>query len=72
MPEEEIRPEFPYIPRYAEVLGSRMCYVEAGEGDPILLTAREPDVVVPVAGGHSTFDGAGAVRGAGPDRDGEV
>lgn len=42
MPEEEIRPEFPYIPKYAAVLGSRMHYVDAGEGDPILLLHGNP------------------------------
>lgn len=42
MPEEEIRPDFPYIPRYAEVLGSRMHYVDAGEGDPIVLLHGNP------------------------------
>jgi haloalkane dehalogenase len=39
---EPISAEFPYEPRYAEVLGHRMHYVEAGEGDPILLLHGEP------------------------------
>jgi haloalkane dehalogenase len=35
-------PGFPYEPRYAEVEGLRIAYVEHGEGDPILLLHREP------------------------------
>lgn len=42
MPEEDIRPDFPYIPRYAEVLGSRMHYVDAGQGEPIVLLHGNP------------------------------
>lgn len=34
---ERISAEFPYASHYADVLGSRMHYIEKGEGDPILL-----------------------------------
>ena len=42
MPEEAIRPDFPYTARYAEVLGSRMHYIDAGAGDPIVLLHGNP------------------------------
>jgi haloalkane dehalogenase len=35
-------PEFPYEPRYADVGGLRMAYVEAGAGEPVLLLHGEP------------------------------
>ncbi len=35
-------PDFPYAPRYAEVLGSRLHYVTAGEGKPILFLHGNP------------------------------
>jgi haloalkane dehalogenase len=35
-------PDFDYQPRYAEVEGLRMAYVEKGEGDPILMLHGEP------------------------------
>ncbi len=35
-------PEFPYESKYADVLGSRMHYVESGEGDPILFVHGNP------------------------------
>ena len=35
-------PDFPYEPKYAEVEGLRMAFVEHGEGDPILLLHGEP------------------------------
>lgn len=38
----EISPDFPYVSRYVEVLGSRMHYVEEGEGDPILFIHGNP------------------------------
>jgi len=43
-PEECFRdlPDFPYEPRYVEVEGLRMAYVEHGTGDPILLLHGEP------------------------------
>jgi haloalkane dehalogenase len=43
-PEERLRdlPDFDYEPRYVEVEGLRMAYVEAGAGDPILLLHGEP------------------------------
>jgi haloalkane dehalogenase len=34
--------DFPYEPRYADALGSKMHYVESGEGDPILLVHGNP------------------------------
>ncbi|HKI03132.1 MAG TPA: haloalkane dehalogenase [Thermoanaerobaculia bacterium] len=40
--EPDISPEYPYEPHYAEVLGSRMHYIEAGSGDPILLLHGNP------------------------------
>lgn len=38
----EISPDFPFVSRYVEVLGSRMHYVEEGEGDPILFLHGNP------------------------------
>ncbi|HWE50239.1 MAG TPA: haloalkane dehalogenase [Bryobacteraceae bacterium] len=35
-------PDFPWEPRYVEVEGLRMAYVEQGEGDPVLLLHGEP------------------------------
>jgi haloalkane dehalogenase len=35
-------PAFAYEPRYAEIEGLRMAYVERGEGDPILMLHGEP------------------------------
>jgi len=35
-------PGFHYTPRYTEIEGLRMAYVEAGEGDPILMLHGEP------------------------------
>lgn len=35
-------PGFPYEPRYAEIEGLRLAYVEHGSGDPILLLHGEP------------------------------
>jgi haloalkane dehalogenase len=35
-------PGFPYEPRYVEVEGLRMAFVEQGEGDPILMLHGEP------------------------------
>ena len=37
-----VLPDFPYQPKYVDVEGLRMAYVEAGEGDPILLLHGEP------------------------------
>lgn len=39
---EEISPRFPYPSQFVEVRGSRMHYVEAGQGDPILLLHGNP------------------------------
>lgn len=43
-PEERFAnlPDFNYEPRYVDINGVRMAYVEAGEGDPILLLHGEP------------------------------
>jgi haloalkane dehalogenase len=43
-PEERFRrlPDFPYEPKYVEVEGLRIAYVESGSGDPILLLHGEP------------------------------
>jgi haloalkane dehalogenase len=35
-------PDFPYEPRYVEIEGLRMAYVESGAGDPVLLLHGEP------------------------------
>ncbi|MGD9890924.1 MAG: haloalkane dehalogenase [Dehalococcoidia bacterium] len=35
-------PDFPHSPRYIEVEGLRMAYVEAGDGDPIVCLHGEP------------------------------
>jgi len=40
--EPDISPEFPYEPHYVEVFGSKMHYVTAGSGDPILLLHGNP------------------------------
>jgi haloalkane dehalogenase len=39
---ERISPGFPFESRFVEVKGSRMHYVEAGQGDPILLLHGNP------------------------------
>ncbi|HKI98436.1 MAG TPA: haloalkane dehalogenase [bacterium] len=39
---ERISPGFPYESRFVQVKGSRMHYVEAGQGDPILLIHGNP------------------------------
>lgn len=55
---EAISPEFPYESRYVEVQGSRMHYVEAGEGAPIVLLHGNPTSgylwrnVIPHLSGH--------------------
>ena len=58
-PEERFAylPDYPYQPRYVEVEGLRMAYVEHGTGDPILLLHGEPTwgylwrrVIPPLAG----------------------
>jgi haloalkane dehalogenase len=38
----EISPEFPFESRFVEVLGSRMHYVDEGDGDPILFLHGNP------------------------------
>ena len=40
--EDGISPEFPYASKFIEVKGSRMHYVEAGTGDPIILLHGNP------------------------------
>ena len=40
--ESSISADFPFESRYVEVLGSKMHYVEEGEGDPILLLHGNP------------------------------
>jgi len=35
-------PDFPYEPHYIEIEGLRIAYVEAGQGDPILMLHGEP------------------------------
>lgn len=42
MNEAHISAEFPFEPRYVEVLGAKMHYVEAGTGDPILFLHGNP------------------------------
>jgi haloalkane dehalogenase len=41
-PEATISAEFPFESRYVEVLGSKLHYVEEGEGDPILFLHGNP------------------------------
>lgn len=41
-PSEPISADYPFESRYLEVLGSRMHYVEMGQGDPILLLHGNP------------------------------
>ncbi len=43
-PEERFAnlPDFPYEPKYVEIEGLRMAYVEAGSGDPIWMQHGEP------------------------------
>lgn len=51
-------PDFPYPPRYVEVNGLRLHYVEAGAGDPILCLHGEPTwsflyrKMIPTLAGH--------------------
>ncbi len=42
MPSENISPDFPFEPHYVDVLGSRMHYVDEGQGDPILFLHGQP------------------------------
>ena len=42
LPPPEISAEMPYPSQYITVLGSKMHYVEAGRGDPILFLHGEP------------------------------
>ncbi|MDT8399541.1 MAG: haloalkane dehalogenase [Pseudomonadales bacterium] len=55
---EKISPDFPYESHYVEVLGSRMHYVDEGEGDPILFIHGNPTSsylwrnVIPHVSGH--------------------
>ncbi len=42
MTSQEISPAFPYQSNYVEVLGSKMHYIEEGEGDPILFLHGNP------------------------------
>jgi haloalkane dehalogenase len=42
VPPAEISAEMPYETQFIEVLGSKMAYVEAGEGDPILFLHGNP------------------------------
>lgn len=41
-PEKMISSEFPFESQYVEVLGSKIHYVEEGEGDPILFLHGNP------------------------------
>ena len=43
-PDERFRdlPDFPYEPKYVEIEGLRMAYVDHGSGDPILMLHGEP------------------------------
>jgi haloalkane dehalogenase len=41
-PEATISAEFPYESRYIEILGSKLHYIEKGEGDPILFLHGNP------------------------------
>lgn len=40
--EPDISPDYPYAPHFADVYGSRMHYIEAGTGDPILFLHGNP------------------------------
>ncbi|HEV2845402.1 MAG TPA: haloalkane dehalogenase [Thermoanaerobaculia bacterium] len=40
--EPDISPDYPYEPHYVEVFGSKMHYITAGSGDPILLLHGNP------------------------------
>lgn len=42
MVDRDISPDFPYEPRYVEVFGSRMSYVDEGSGDPVLFLHGNP------------------------------
>ncbi len=42
MAAKEISPDFPFEPNYVEVHGSKMHYVDEGEGDPILFLHGNP------------------------------
>ena len=42
MTEQQISAAFPFQSHYAEVLGSRMHYVEEGSGDPVLFLHGNP------------------------------
>ena len=37
-----LRAEWPYVPRYANVNGWRMHYIDEGEGDPVVLLHGNP------------------------------
>jgi haloalkane dehalogenase len=42
MQDQDISAEFPYEPQYLSVLGSKMHYIEAGSGEPILFIHGNP------------------------------
>ena len=41
-PESDISAAFPFESRYADVLGSRMHYIEEGEGEAVLFLHGQP------------------------------
>jgi haloalkane dehalogenase len=42
VPPMEVSPEFPYESRFVEILGSKIHYVDKGEGDPVLFLHGQP------------------------------
>ena len=56
---DEISAAFPFESKFVEVHGSKMHYVDVGEGQPILIPARKPDVIVSLAEHHPPPQRAG-------------
>ena len=72
MATQPISADFPYEPNFVEVHGSRLHYIEAGSGDPVLFLHGKPDLVVSVAEYYSPRPIPCALYRDGSDRDGQI
>ena len=65
-----ISADMPYEKKYQDVLGKRIAYVEAGEGDPIVLLHGNPTSSYLWRNVIPQLAGQGPRHRAGPDRPG--